>query len=243
MKAQEYLKTNDLFNALNELKKIIPDDKNYTKAKETIAKYEKQYKEELLKHVEYSINNKDYEKAVELLKEAIVIMQDDNDINVKLSICEKKLQQQKQEEKKKKIEELRSKQIVVVESAKIIEQDPRYKALYPDMLQAIIKNNSGKTIKKMEVGFLGYDENGYPMKIKGKYDFWGGDYEFIGLAEDVNIVAGDIFGYDAGWELSDPHGLSKIIACVKSATFYDGTTWHNQFYDLWLEEYKEKPYK
>lgn len=102
MKAQEYLKTNDLFNALNELKKVIPDDKNYTKAKETIAKYEKQYKEELLKHVEYSINNKDYEKAVELLKEAIVIMQDDNDINVKLSICEKKLQQQKQEEKRKK---------------------------------------------------------------------------------------------------------------------------------------------
>lgn len=109
------------------------------------------------------------------------------------------------------------------------------------MIQVIVKNTSDKTIKDMKIGCLGYDKNGYPVKIKTQYDISGGDYEFVGNAPNVNIIAGSKFGEDKGWKLHELHGISKVLACVKSATFYDGTPWENPYYEYWVEKYKEKP--
>ena len=134
-----------------------------------------------------------------------------------------------------------AKQLVIVESAKIVVRDAELKALYPDVIQVIVKNISEKTIKNMKVSCLGYDKNGYPVKIKTQFSLSGGDYELVGNAEDANIIAGGKFGENRGWALEDQSDVSKVLACVKSATFYDGTTWDNPYYEYWIEQYKDKP--
>lgn len=229
-KAEKFLKNKDLVNAIKEYKNVIPDDQNYQKAKEQITNNEKQYKEQVLKNAEDSANAKDYAKSITLLKEAALLLPNDSDLTAKLSGYEKQLE-----------EKLVAEQLVTVESAKIVVQDSTYKALYPDMIQVILKNSSQKTVKDLKIGCLGYDKNGYPLKIKTEYNFSGGDYEFVGNATDVNIVAGGTFGANKGFSLDESHGISKVLACVKSATFYDGTTWDNPYYEYWLDQYKEKP--
>jgi hypothetical protein len=141
---------------------------------------------------------------------------------------------------KKKIEDLKANQKVAVESASIKEQSSEYKALYPDMMEVIVRNKTDKTIKNMKTSCLGFDKNGYPLKIKGWVSFVE-SYEFNGKSEDCNIVAGETFGKGKGYQLDPNHGISKILACVSEVEFYDGTNWSNPYYKYWLEEYKEKP--
>lgn len=225
-KGEECLKNSDYVGALKEFKKVIPEDKNYNKAKEQISSNEEKYKQQVLQLADESANAKDYSRAVSLLKDAMKVVSNNQDISTKLANYQKLFE---------------TDQLVIIESAKIAVQDTRWKTLYPDMMQAILTNNSQKTIKKMQVGFLGFDSNGYPLKIKSQFDYSGGNYEYVGHAEDVNIIAGGRFGDGVGWKLDESHGISKVLACVKSATFYDGTTWDNPYYPYWLEQYKEKP--
>lgn len=240
-KGVEFEKAENYTDSIKEFKKVIKEDKNYDLAQKQIRKITDSYKVDVLKHSEDSVNSGDYVKAVSLLKEASSIIPDDNDIIAKLTVYEKELKGINEKEKRQRVENAKAAQVVSVENAKIMVQDANLKALYPDMLNAIITNKSDKTIKKMKVGFLGFDNNGYPVKIVGNFDFSGGNYEFVGDAEDVNIVAGGRFGENVGWELSETHGISKVLALVKSTTFYDGSTWDNPYYQYWIEEYKEKP--
>lgn len=130
--------------------------------------------------------------------------------------------------------------LVSVESTSILSQNTQWKSLYPDMLQATIKNKSDKTIKSYKIGFLGYDANGYPLKIKGQFSFTNLDYEYIGTSEDANVLSGQVYGEGKGWALDESHGLSKVISCIKTVDFYDGTTWNNPLYNSWLAQHKEK---
>lgn len=225
-KADGFLKNKDYLNAIKEYKKVIPNDKNYNEAKNQIEKNQIKYKEQVLKTADKYASEKDYDKAVSLMNEATSIMPNDSDFIAKLSVYAQQIQNE---------------QLVIVDSAKIAIQSSEWKALYPDMLQAIIRNKSDKTIKTMKVGFLGFDSNGYPVKIKMNMDFSGGDYEFVGDAEDVNIVAGGTFGHGVGWELDESHGISRVLACVRDVAFYDGTTWENPYYEYWIGQFKEKP--
>lgn len=231
-KGEEFVKNNDFVSAIKEYNNVIPEDSNYKKATEQIKNNQKKYKLQVLKNAEASANSKDYDKATELLKEATLVLQNDVAITTKLAIYEKQM-----------VENLKSKQLVFVESSKIIVQDSTYKGLYPDMIQVIIKNVSSKTVKNINVGCLGYDKNGYPLKIKTQFGISDGDYEFVGKAEDVNIIKGGTFGQHSGFNLDEYHGISKVLACIKNATFYDGTTWDNPYYERWIEQYKEKPLK
>ena len=242
-KAEEFIKDKNFIDGIKEFSKVIEEDSNYGSAQKQIEQVKDSYKKDVLVRAEESATSKDYSDSVSLLKEASEIIPDDSEIIAKLSVYEKKFKEQEAAKRKQQVEKAKSEQLVIVESSKIVEQDARYKSLYPDMIQVIVKNLSDKTIKEMEVGSLGFDANGYPVKIKGAFDFSGGSYEKIGFAADVNIVAGGRFGDDVGWELDDPHGIKTVLSCVKSATFYDGTKWDNPYYKFWLEDHKEKPLK
>jgi hypothetical protein len=130
---------------------------------------------------------------------------------------------------------------IVVETAGVIEQSPQNKMLYPDMIQVLVRNNSSETVRHMVVSILGYDSNGYPVKIKTQFDFSGGAYELEGHAEDVNIVPGATFGKNKGWPLDEYHDISYVIACVKSATYYNGEDWVNPYYEAWKDMFMGKP--
>ena len=140
------------------------------------------------------------------------------------------------------MELLKSVEVPIIESKKVV-QNEKYKALYPDMLAAIIKNNAADTIKNLQVSFLAYDEGGYPIKPKMQFSFDEPTYEVIGTADDANIKVGKTFGEDYGWKLDDESAskVAYVLACVKSAELYNGQTWTNKYYQDWLDTFIDKP--
>lgn len=174
---------------------------------------------------EDAFNNKNYEKALE--DYSCVVSEDTKNY-------------EKAQQKIKEIyKELEDSILVEVSSVKVLVQHSEFKALYPDMLNTIVVNNSDKTIKNITIGFLAWDSNNYPIKISSPYN--QGVFLAEASADSVNIIPGATWGESKGWHLSDNHNISTIKAMVKEVDFYDGTSWSNPLYDSWLNQYKEKP--
>lgn len=241
--AEEYLNENHLSKALDNYKKVIKDDKNYKVAQSKITENKEKYLAEVFSEVEMAADNDDFKDAVKQIKDALTVVPKDEELVAKQTIYEAKLKEQEIEINKKKAEEAKNNQLAIVTQTKIISQtnDVGHKWIYPDMLSTYVKNLSDKTIRNFEVGILAYDSNGLPIKIKLNTYNPEGAYEFTGIADDANIVPDGVFGEGVGWELHETHGISKIIANVKNVTYFDGSTWYNDYYDIWLAENKEQP--
>ncbi len=133
-----------------------------------------------------------------------------------------------------------SNQPVVVYSTEYLVQDEDYKCLYPDLLIANIKNNSGKSIKNAEIAFVAWDSNGFPIKIDSKY---GRDsYVQIVDFDDVNLTNGQTYD-DTGLALGCTYEskIKTFKAIVKSYTDFEENTWQNPLYTVWKDFYENKP--
>ncbi len=128
-----------------------------------------------------------------------------------------------------------------VESTRYIVQDTKYKSLYPDMLSATVKNNSGKSIKNAVVAFVAWDNNNFPIKIYGEYDYYGSYVKKCNY-QDANMVNGSTYGGDRGMAIdySDTGTIATFKAIVVEYTDFDGNTWKNPYYDAWLGLYEDK---
>lgn len=132
-------------------------------------------------------------------------------------------------------------QPVYVISTDYLIQSDEYKSLYPDMLNAVIKNVSGTEVKNVVVSFAAWDENYLPVKIIGQFDFDGGKYINDCDLGDVNMVDGSTFGEDMGMSLSEDCDNIKIVkAIVREYTDFDGNKWENPYYDAWTSAYENK---
>lgn len=129
------------------------------------------------------------------------------------------------------------KQELRVISTEYIVQDERYKALYPDMLSAVIKNNTDLDIKNAVVSFVAWDNNNLPVKIKGSIDFSDGAYVINCKFSDINLVPGDTFGEKAGMKIDETCKIATFKAIVKSYEAFDGTTWENPVFEDWCTLY------
>ncbi|MBA2937021.1 hypothetical protein HZF08_01735 [Paenibacillus sp. CGMCC 1.16610] len=204
-----------------------------------ISTHTTEYKATALKDAEQLSTSTDYDKAISILNDALVILPNDSDVSAKKASYEKLNEEKKAVERKKKMEEFKNSQEVVAESAGIAIQSTEYKAQWPDMIQVIVRNTTEKTVKSMKVSMLGYDSNGYPVKIKRKYG--SESFEFIRTAENINIISKGTFGKGNGWEVDESHGIKTVLAVVKEVDYYDGSKWTNPYYEYWLAENKEKP--
>lgn len=134
-----------------------------------------------------------------------------------------------------------SQQLLIVTDTGVQVQSDDYKSLYPDMLQAFIKNVSEDTVKDCMVSFLAFDEKGYPLKIKGQVDFQNGKYERQVEYSGINLSPGDTFGEDFGFSIDENLSIKYVLACVLSAEFYKDGKWDNPYHKYWIDEYCEKP--
>jgi hypothetical protein len=117
-------------------------------------------------------------------------------------------------------------------------QDNEYKSLYPDLLQAVIKNDTEHDIKNAIVAFVAWDENKLPVKIKGNIDFSDGTYVKLVNYNDINLIPGKTFGQNSGFELDEHHKVKTFKAIVVSFESFNGTTWENPLFNEWKMLYE-----
>ena len=101
-KGKEFLNSKIYKEALSELKKVIKEDENYDKAQELISSSIKDYKTVILGEAETAANSNDYDKALTLLNEALILIPNDSDISAKKAIYEKLNEEKKAAERKRK---------------------------------------------------------------------------------------------------------------------------------------------
>ncbi len=141
----------------------------------------------------------------------------------------------------KELEAELKKQPMYVVSTDYVVQSDDYKSLYPDMLNAVIKNVSGKEVKNAKVAFAAWDKNGLPVKILGQFDFNDGNYISQVDFGDVNMVDGDTYGKDSGLALSENcKNIKTVKAIVLEYTDFDGNNWQNPYYENWQSLYENQ---
>lgn len=128
-----------------------------------------------------------------------------------------------------------------VTSTKYVVQSSRWKALYPDMLQAVIYNNGNDTIKSAIVAFVAWDENDLPVNIfSSGVDIYGSYLKRVNY-NNINLVPGKSYGSNSGFEIDESNNIAKFKACVVSYETFEGRTYENPYYELFEEMYKGKP--
>lgn len=129
---------------------------------------------------------------------------------------------------------------LTVNETNYLEGDPEYPSLYPDIISATIKNNSGTDIKSCVIAFAAWDSNNLPVKILGQYDYEGSYVQKVNY-DAINLVNGDTYGENSGLALDeDCNSIVTIKAVVVSYEDFDGNTWNNPYYDTWVNTYSEK---
>jgi len=136
-------------------------------------------------------------------------------------------------------EAIKNSQLATITSVYIMEPLAKYKSLYPDMIQWILKNESDMVIKNYIISILAYDSNGYPVKIKDPYTNTANFNQLV-FGEAVNVLPGETYG-DDGISLATNHNIFYAIAIIKELEFYEGDKWENPYYDIWIEKYRETP--
>ena len=135
------------------------------------------------------------------------------------------------------ISQIKAQEFKVI-STKYVVQDEKYKSLYPDMLQAVIQNNTSFDIKNAVVAFVAWDENNLPVKIKGSIDFSDGSYIRMVNYGDINMVPNSTFGESSGFAIDETCGIKTFKAIVVSYETFEGTIWNNPLYDDWCKLYE-----
>ena len=125
-----------------------------------------------------------------------------------------------------------------VESASYVVQDQQYKALFPDMLQATVRNGTGETVTKAVVAFAAWDINGNPVAIEAKYDFIRGFYIREVTFQDLAVPAGETFGERYGFKIEESCRVARVKAIAVGCETSGGTTWTNPCYEAWLQLYE-----
>lgn len=132
-------------------------------------------------------------------------------------------------------EKLKNEEILKVSEAKVIVTSELHKDIYPDQMQVMIKNNGSSSVKKFEVTIFGYDADNNPVKIRNKLSETE-DYPFLGLADNISIKPGELWGSEYGWSVLNSN-IDRIEACIEYAQYDDGTVWDNELYIEWLKDH------
>jgi len=128
-----------------------------------------------------------------------------------------------------------------VSDACLVIRSEEYKSLYPDVLQAILVNNTEYDIKDVVVAFVAWDENNLPVLLKGQFDYNAASYVRRASYSGVNMVPGSTYGENTGMGLdASVNGIVTVKAIVASYVTFDGETWENPEYDAFIEEYAGK---
>ena len=124
-----------------------------------------------------------------------------------------------------------------VKKTKYVVQSNEYKALYEDLIIGYVKNNTGETIKDLEVAYAAWDEDGLPVIL---------DHDEYVLEVDlngVNLKDGETLkdqGLAVDYQLAEKGTIKKCKSIVVSYEDFSGNKWENPLYENWKELYEGK---
>jgi uncharacterized OB-fold protein/thioredoxin-like negative regulator of GroEL len=176
----------------------------------------------------------DYAEAVSLLDTAIR----------KFSIVDATIRDKRDQYNQYNLKKLEGEQLITVEKTQVW---PTYN--YSGIVDAfvVIKNGSDKVVKQYVVAMIMLDSDGFLLHNSYDYNYYGYTNVYVGKRDSVNIQPGETYGstsYNGPtsfyWMIDGGGICKKILACVVSAEFDDGTTWNNSYYDAWVEMYAGK---
>lgn len=228
---EKYLKDKNLKEALIEFKYVDKlDPGNYVKAQKVIKERTTEYKLSALYEAEKLAGAENYGEAANLMSEALTIIAGDTDLKAKKDTYEKKHEEILAAQLKETVAKLKKKQkVIVVENSTFDDKDDTY-------LSITIKNNSNKTIKNYTVSWIGLNKYGRPVKTG-----WLGSSYLRIASEDYIIKPGKTAGSNFGWQVTGRYSESidavKYVTCVKEVKYEDGSTWNNEYYDYWVDEF------
>ncbi len=131
---------------------------------------------------------------------------------------------------------------LAVASTEYVVQDEEFKSLYPDMLQAVLVNQTTTDIKNVVVAFVAWDENQLPVKLKSNIDFSDGVYVKEVAYNDVNMVPDSTFGEESGYAIDSLVNVKTFKAIPVSFTTFEGDSWENPYYENWKALYEDKKF-
>lgn len=133
-----------------------------------------------------------------------------------------------------------------------------------DYLDPIVCNNSKTAIKNVQIAYVGWDANNLPVMIDGYYKQKKGygdnleGYIVTKTLNAVNIPSGGTYQYnlpeydelifasheDSPFLISylSENKLVKSRGIVVKYEDFDGNTWENPYYYMWVDAYSEKPF-
>lgn len=129
-------------------------------------------------------------------------------------------------------------QPLAVTSANYVVQDITYKALYPDMLQAKVQNNSQGEITRLSVAFAAWDADGQPVAIAGRRDSVFPAYLRVVDYVDISVAPGGTFGEGYGYPVAEGRGIVSVKAVAVSYETSSGETWVNPYAPQWATLYE-----
>lgn len=129
---------------------------------------------------------------------------------------------------------------ITIIKTKHIVRDKQCKHLYPDMLQAVIKNKTSVKIKDVVVAFVAWDKDNSPVKIKESIDFGDGAYIKTVNYTDINLIPGGIFKGQRGLEIDESCEINTFKSIVLSYTNYKEETWINPQFEKFCSLYEGK---
>lgn len=114
-----------------------------------------------------------------------------------------------------------------------------FKSLYPDILNAVVQNNSNDDIKNMVIAFFAWDKNNLPVLLKSSSGLFGSYQKNISYS-GINLVPGGTYGESNGFGVTTGLGIITFRSIVVSYETFDGTTWENPYLDYFVEMYSGK---
>jgi len=140
----------------------------------------------------------------------------------------------------KELDDLLATQPLAVVRTQYIVQSEDHRALYPDMLSAVVRNNGEDDIRDAVLAFAAWDVNGLPIKLKGNIDFSDGSYIQKAKASGINLIPGTEWGKTGGYSIDEDLDIDSFVAVAVSYTSFDDEEWENEYFIEWSAMYGGK---
>ena len=134
-------------------------------------------------------------------------------------------------------------QKLVIESFEYVVQSEELKAIYPDRLKVILRNNTEADIEKVRIAFAAWDEKNLPVKIIGELDFDGGEYIKQVNFDNLAIKSGEVYEEGLGIAITEANKISTFRPIVVYYETVDNRGWKNPYFKNFCELYEEKKLK